>query len=243
MVNKDGPTPLYLQVKESILERVEQHNLRPHDRVPSERELSQEFGISRMTARQALSEMVREGWLYVSMGKGTYVAERKLDQGLETLTGFTDDMRRRGLTASSRILQAAIIPCSLRLAEVLKIQPESAIVILERLRLADQVPLALETAHIPHHLCPGLLQYDLTTSSLYEIFRTKYGFRLGKAKETLEATMANDRERELLGLAGPGPVLLIERVTCLEDGPVIEYVKSAYRGDRYKFHTVLQHGS
>ena len=241
-LNKKSSLPLYLQLKEILQSKIESSELKPHARLPSERELAEEFGISRMTVRQTLSELAHQGLVYAIVGKGTYVAEPKIDQNLQLLTSFTEDMRNRGLRASSRLLRADLIPASPKLADILHIQHRAEVVKLERLRLADNIPLCLETPHLPHHLCPDILQHDLESRSLYAILRNEYGLKLGEASQTIEAALANEREIELLHLHAPSPVLLIERKTLLDGGHVIEYVKSAYRGDRYKFYTTL-HGS
>jgi len=238
-LNKESPIPLYLQLKEILLGKIENCELKPHDRLPSERDLAKEFGISRMTVRQALNELAHEGRIYARVGKGTYVAEPKIDQNLQVLTSFTEDMHNRGLVPSAKLLEAGLIPASPKLATILHIQPGTEVVKLERLRLANDIPMALETAYLPHHLCPNILQYDLAARSLYEILRRQYKLRLAKAKQTIEAALANEREAELLNLSIPSPILLMERTTFLEEGQVIEYVKSAYRGDKYKFHVVL----
>lgn len=238
-LDKESPIPLYLQLKEILLDWIERGEFDPHDRLPSERELCNEFEISRVTVRQALNELAHERQIYSRVGKGTYVAEPKIDQNLQVLTSFTEDMHSRGLVASAKLLGADFIPASPKLAAILHIQPGAEVVKLERLRLADDIPMALETAHLPHHLCPNILQYDLATRSLYEILRTQYRLKLAKAKQTIEATLANEREAELLDLSMSSPILLMERTTFLEGGQVIEYVKSAYRGDKYKLHVVL----
>lgn len=237
--DRDGPVSLYVQLKRFILDQIENGDLQPSSRLPSERQLSEEFGVSRTTVRRALDDLAREGHIFTRVGRGTFVAERKIDQNLQVLTGFTQDMQERDLKASARILDSGLLQASAELAGALHIQEGAQVVRLKRLRIADGVPLAVESAHLPHHLCPGVLEHDLETGSLYEVLGNRYGLKLARAKQKIEAVLANEEEAQLLGLVRPSPVLLMERRTYLSSGDVIEYVKSAYRGDRYTFHVQL----
>ena len=240
VLNKESPVPLYLQVKEIFSHKIDSGELQPHDRLPSERELGEELGISRMTVRQALTQLTHDGRIYTIVGKGTYVAPPRIDQDLHQLTGFTQDMRIRGLTTSARVIEAALLPAPPDLAEALQIRPGAMMVKLERLRLADGIPLALATDYLPHHLCPDLLERDMATQSLYAVLRSHYGLKLARARQTVQAALANQREADLLGLSRPSAVLRMERTAFLNNDQVIVYAKTAYRGDRYIFHVVLR---
>ena len=232
--------PMFAQVKKAIGEAVSNGELQPHRRIPSERELATLFGVSRMTIRQALIEMIGEGSLYTRSGKGTYVAERKIEQPLQRLTSFTQDMAARGLRPSSRLIGADLLPAPIELAHALDIQPGSELVRIRRLRLADDQPLAIETSHLPHARCPGLLEHDLEGSSLYELLHDRYGLELASAKQTIEAASPTDEERQLLQVPPGVPVLRIHRFTATRDGMVCEFVQSAYRGDRYQLNVELR---
>jgi GntR family transcriptional regulator len=206
----------------------------------SERELGEKFKVSRMTVRQALTEMIREGILYTQVGKGTYVSESKIKQELQTLTGFSQDMAARGTVASGQMLEARVIPATLMLAAIFAVPMNTEIVLLSRLRLSDGIPLAIEEAHILHRVCPGILDYDFSKESLYNVLATRYNTILVRAEQTMEAGLATPEESELLKISSPSPVLRIERLSYNAQNTLVEYVKSAYRGDRYKFHTTLQ---
>lgn len=232
--------PIFSQVKTVIQAAVESGELQPHRRIPSERELSILFGVSRMTIRQALLEMIREGSLYTRTGKGTYLAERKIEQPLQRLTSFTQDMAARGLRPSSRLLGADLLPAPIELAHALAIPPGSELVRIRRLRLADGQHLAIETSHLPHARCPGLLEHDLEQHSLYELLHDRYGLELASAKQTIEAAAPTEEERKLLEMPAGVPVLRIHRFTSTRDGLVCEFVQSAYRGDRYQLNVDLR---
>jgi len=239
-LDRRGPTPIFEQVKAILEAAIAGGELRPHQRIPSERELSVSLGASRMTIRQALVEMMAEGTLYTRSGKGTYVAERKIEQPLQRLTSFTEDIVARGSRPSSRMLAQELLRAPLELAEALGVRAGAELVRIRRLRLADDHPLAIETSHLPHSLCPGILEFDLVSGSLYEILGKHYGIHLRSAKQTIEASEALPDERASLDLPKHVPVLRLHRLTFGDDGRVVEFVRAVYRGDRYQLHVELR---
>ncbi|MGQ9840921.1 MAG: GntR family transcriptional regulator [Anaerolineae bacterium] len=240
-LQREAPLPLYVQLKESLVTEIRSGRYRAHQRLPSERVLATQFNVSRMTVRQALVELARAGAIYTRVGKGTFVAGPKIDQQLHALSGFSQDVRARGGHPASRVLEARVIPASLEVAAALRIMPNAEVVVLARLRLADGVPLAIETAHLPLALVPDLLSHDFATESLYNVLETRYGLLLTQAEQTIEAALANTREIELLELTPPAAVLRMQRLTLADSVPV-EYVLSTYRGDCYKFRSTLRSG-
>ena len=239
-LRREAPTPLYLQLKNALVADIDAGQYKPNDRLMSERELGEKFKVSRMTVRQALTEMIRDGILYTQVGKGTYVSESKIKQELQTLTGFTQDMAARGTVASGQVLEARIIPATLTLAAIFSVPMNTEFVLLSRLRLSDSIPLAIEEAYIRHQVCPSILKYDFSKESLYNILATHFNTILVRAEQTMEASLATPKEAELLQITSPSPVLRIERLSYNEQNTLVEYVISVYRGDRYKFHTTLQ---
>lgn len=238
-LQRNHPLPLYSQLKDRLRADLVTGRLRPHQQLPSERELCARFRVSRMTVRQALLDLAREGLIYSRVGKGTFVSEPKIDQQLKTLSGFSQDMQARGSVPSSRVLEAKLERANQRLAQTLALSPGARVIVLSRVRLADGVPLAIETVRLPHALCPHLLRHDFARESLYAVLEHEYGYRLTCAQQTIEAALARPREATLLQLTLPAPVLVMERLTYTDQGVVIEYVHSIYRGDRYKFHSTL----
>lgn len=193
-----------------------------------------------MTLRHALLDLTAAGTLYTRTGKGTYVAERKIEQPLLRLSGFTQDMVARGMRPASRVLSKSLLPAPFELAQTLGIEPGSEIVELRRLRLADDHPVAIELAHLSHAVCPGLLDRDLSDVSLYDVLRSLYGITLGSARQTIEASQPVAEERLLLELPARVPVLRIHRLTSDSTGRVIEFVRAVYRGDRYQLNVELR---
>ena len=236
---KHTPIPLYYQIKTRLLQGIESGQLKVGERIPSERELTERYGVSRMTARQALVELESQGYLTRMQGKGTYVSIPKLDQPLLALTGFTEDMRRRGMTAGAQLLSAEEVPAGFPVGQALGIAVTDPVYRLSRLRLANGEPVALEISHIPAALCPGLLEVDLTEHSLYAILRDRFGLALEKATQSLEAITAPSHEARLLKVREGAAILLMERVARGRQGRAIEFVRSFYRGDRYRFTTEL----
>jgi GntR family transcriptional regulator len=239
-LQRHAPDPLYQQLKASLVAEIASGRYRSNQRLPSERELSTRFRVSRMTVRQAMLELARDGTVYTRVGKGTFVAAPKIDQQLRALTGFTQEVRSRGGQPASRVLEARVIPAAGDIAIALRLAPEARVILLARLRLADGVPLALETAHLPFALFPQLLRHDFARESLYDVLENEYKLALTQAEQTLEAALGGPREIELLELTPPAAVLRMQRLTLTTDGVPVEYVLSVYRGDRYKFHSALQ---
>lgn len=238
-LHRHHPIPLYQQLQATLRAQIESGKYHTHQRLPSERELSEHYSVSRMTVRQALDALNQAGLIYGKVGKGTFISEPKIDQQLVKLTGFSEEMQRRGQAPSSRVLQATTITATKDLASALQIEIKTRVFNLVRVRLANGAPLAIEHGFLPAHLCPDLLSHNFSSESLYDVLQNQYGWHLVRAQQTVEARLATDEELKLLELKRPAPILAMERVTLVEQGFPIEYVRSAYRGDRYKFNAHL----
>ncbi|GAB7388956.1 phosphonate metabolism transcriptional regulator PhnF [Bacillaceae bacterium] len=234
-IDKESPIPIYYQLKNFIKEQIENGIWKPGDMIPSERELSEEFAISRMTVRQAFNELVNEGLLYRKRGMGTFVAKPKVDQKLSKLTNFTSDMLSRGMKPGAKVLALNTIPATKKIAEKLNLREGDHVVELFRLRLADEEPMALERSFLPYAKVSPILEEELENKSLYELLRNRCNLHLVRAKQTIEISYCNPQDAALLEIAPDTPSLLIERITFTEDGQPVEYVRSYYRADRYKF--------
>lgn len=239
-IYRESPDPLYQQLKDSIVSDIQSGRYRPHQRLPSERELGAAYQISRMTVRKALLDLASEGLIYTRVGKGTFVAEPKIDQRLQGVTSFTQDVRGRGAAPASQVLEARITPAPHEVSAALHLPPGADVIVLARIRLADGEPLALETAFLPAALFPDLLRYDFAAESLYAVLERDYKLTLLQAEQTIEATLASQREIKLLKLTPPAAVLKMERLTQTTDGTLVEQVFSIYRADRYKFRSSLR---
>jgi GntR family transcriptional regulator len=236
---KTGPLPRYYQLKEIIRERIRSGEWAPGGLIPSERELCERYGISRMTARQSITELVNEGLLYREQGKGTYVGRPKIAQQLLRLTGFTEDMRARQQRPGAKVLAAEMWPADEPTAERLRVKIGQPVFRLRRLRLADAEPLALETSCISFIGCERLLDDDLERDSLYHLLEIAYDVPPLEAEQELEADFAAGDEARLLDVAVGTPVLRTRRLTLTRRHQPVEYAASVYRGDKYRFYTRL----
>jgi GntR family transcriptional regulator len=211
--------------------------------IPSERQLTGDLGVSRLTVRAALDDLVRDGYLERRHGSGTYVTEPKIAQPL-TLTSFSNDMRRRGMVPGNRTLELTTILAGARLAHKLAVSPDARIVRVKRLRLADSRPMAMEVLHVHEALVPGLTRSDFENHSFYDLLAERYGIVIASGTQSIEPTVTNEEESEVLGVPLHSPAFLFERTTVSESGRIVEFVRSIYRGDRYRLvaDLVLQRG-
>jgi GntR family transcriptional regulator len=206
--------------------------------IPSERQLSADLGVSRLTVRAALDDLAREGYLVRRRGSGTYVQQPKISQEL-TITSFSEDMRRRGMVPGSRTLSMTTILAGAQLGRFLQVSPSEPILVIKRLRLADGETMAIETLHLPQGLVPGLSAKDLT-GSFYALLQERYGIHIATGTQAIEPTVTNEEESAALGVPLHSPAFLFERTSVDERGRTVEFVHSVYRGDRYRIVTELQ---
>jgi GntR family transcriptional regulator len=224
------------ETRDRVLDLIDQ--LGVGDAIPSERLLSVRMGVSRLTLRAALDDLVREGYLIRRRGSGTFVSEPKIAQEL-TLTSFTEDMQRRGMRPESRTLELTVVPAGARLGRFLHVSPSEPIVVAKRLRLADRETMAIETLHVREALVPGLTSKDLEEQSFYELLGKQYGIVVVGGTQTIEPTVTNEEESEALGVPLHSPAFLFERFSRSDADGIVEYVHSIYRGDRYRLVTEL----
>ena len=239
-IYRNSPLPRYYQLKEIMRERVRAGEWKAGDLIPSERELGETYGISRMTARQATTDLVNEGLFYREQGKGTFVSQNKITQQLIRLTGFTEDIKARGQQPSTKVLSAQMCPADETTAERLRIEPGQLLFCLRRLRFADAQPLAIEFSQIYFKGCEKLLEEDLEHNSLYRILETKYGLPPMEADQELEAGLASNEEAQLLKIPAGSSLLFTRRTTYTDRNQPFEYAKAVYRGNKYTFYTHMK---
>src|SRR3954468_15619779 len=235
-IDPKSSVPKYFQLREILLDLIERE-LAPEDLVPSERELAAAHGLSRMTVRQTIDHLVSEGRLYRVQGRGTCVSKPKIDIPL-TLTSFTKDMRARGMEPGSRDLGAREVPASAPVARQLSVPLDTPLVVLERLRTANGIPMAVERSHIPSALVPGLLDRELSGVSLYDLLVEVYGIALDSGEQVIEAGIVDSSDARLLDISSGSAVLLLQR-TSSAGARAVEYAISTYRADRYQLRASL----
>lgn len=233
-LDKSSFTPLYFQIQSQLMQMIESGRLRVGDPLPSEEELSRIYGVSRMTSRQALQALKTQGLASRHKGRGTFVLQPKVEKDITHLSGFTAEMRALGLKASSKVLDAKILPAPADIASKLAIEIGAPAFQLNRLRLADSLPVAIEELWLSTAQFPGIEKLDFSRCSLYQTLRERYGIRVGSADEILEARSASKQEATLLDVAPRSSLLVISRTLVSVEGRPIETARSIYRGDRYR---------
>lgn len=207
--------------------------------VPSERELMEMFKVSRITAKKALDDLVKEGYLYRVQGKGTFVKNDRLNQDLVLITSCTDDIIRMGMKPSKKLLLAEVIPADQARRRRLQLCEGDKVFMVKRVYFADDDPLNLTTTYLPCKLFPGIEEHDFGVESIYHVLEEKYQTKITKATRTIEAVLAGDEVSQILGVDEGKPILLFRAVTYgLVNGKEvpIETFKSYYRTDKFKFY-------
>lgn len=230
---------MYFRIQQAMLEQIQQGLLKPGQQLPTETELAQSYQVSRITAKRALDELVRQGRAFRQQGRGTFVAQKRI-RDISGFGSFSEDIKSRGLAPGSRVLQFKEIEASAEVAERLHVPEGEHVYMLNRLRLADEEAVAVETAYLPCRLCEGLINDDLNNQSLYAILTEKYKIVPTWADAEIEARAATKEEAFLLNLKVGKPVLSARRVTFSENYDVIELVHSVYNGDRFTLFTGRQ---
>lgn len=226
----DPWTPHYRRIELALRERVAA--MRPGERLPSDADLCREFGVSRMTARQAMQRLAEDGLIERVPGRGSFAAERPTHRHADRLLAFSDEMRRLGRRPSSRLLERVVRRATADEATALRVHPGDEVVVVRRLRLGDGEPVAIETATLAGATAGAVLGADLETGSLHEALRAA-GVTLRRGHATITAEPAGRDDATLLGVA-PGEPLLVERRVIVDGrGRPVETTESRYPGDRY----------
>lgn len=233
-VNSRVPKPVFRQISNAIRRDIQTGALSPGDAIPSEREYAKKLGVSRMTVRSAINELVREGWLLRHPGRSTVVSPVKLTKSATGFMSFSEDMRSRGMKASSRVLHCREEVADATIAAQLGLSAGAQVIFIKRVRLANGEPMALERAYLPQARFADIVKHDLTRQSLYEVMEREFACRPTHADETIEAVRLDVSDARLLGVPKGSPALLACRITRDECGEIIEAVKTLYRGDRYR---------
>jgi len=207
--------------------------LGPGALLPSERMLAERYAVARMTVRKELDRLVVEGAAYRVQGRGTFVAEPRIVYA-DALKGFSEDTEARGMTPGASVIVQEVVSADETLGAALERPPGSPVVLIHRVRTADEEPMALEWSYLPSEDFPGLERARLRNGSLYALLRARYGVTLDLATQRVSAVALSAAEARLLGAAEGQPAFHFRRVTRRQSGRVVEYARSLYRGDRYE---------
>lgn len=222
---------LHVQLKENLIDAIAAGEYQPGDKLPSQRDLCRQFKMSHMTVRRAINELTQEGVIYAIPGKGIYVSPTSRTVEYDSLQGLEQKLERYGMRPSTEILRAEITTASTMMAQTLKMPPAAPLVYLHRLRLADGRPHALTTSHLPHQLCPGILDEDLINHSLFATLREVYGLKLAGSVNLVSAVLADEETAALLQVSPGAPLLVREQITYLDNGKPIEFSRTWMVGE------------
>lgn len=231
-----GPIPLHHQVFRDLSAALDGNEWKPGERMPTERDLAERYGCSLITVRHALGELVREGRIERTRGRGTFVLQPRIERDIAGSMSFAEEMERRGLDAATRLVTSRIEPAGNALAGLLGLEADAPVAYLERVRLGGGEPLILEQARLPAERFPGLLAFDFEHRSLYDILAERYGTRVVRARESVEPVSLRAREAKLLGVSNRSLALLIDGVAFAADGSPVESARSYVRGDRTRYY-------
>ncbi len=229
--------PLYVQIAESLFDRIESGDLKPGQRLSAERKLSETLKVNRMTLRQALHTLEAQGLLVRRQGDGTYVAESKIERQAGKLVPFTKSMQKRGYTPGAKVITLEQRLAESAVAKELNLHVSTPVYFVHRVRLIKQEPVMLENFYLPVARFPGLERFDLAKRSVYEILETEYGVTISRARQSLEPTVATEYEAGILKIKIGAPLMLEIRLAFDKDDRPVEYGHDFYRGDRFRFVT------
>ncbi|MCI1902813.1 MAG: GntR family transcriptional regulator [Enterococcaceae bacterium] len=227
--------PIYIQIHDQLKKQIAAGIYKIGDRLPSERELSVQFGVSRMTLRQAVQLLADEGILERKVGSGTYIANKKVQEKMSGVTSFTEIMKAQGKHPSSRTLSYYTTLPSSSEQEELQLAPDETILKMERIRYADNVPICFEVASLPAALVQGFTKHEITTS-LYHTLETKGKQEIKHAEQTITAQLASEQTADYLRVKRGDAILKLRQVSYLNNGKPFEYVRTQYAGNRFEFY-------
>ncbi|MGC4018142.1 MAG: GntR family transcriptional regulator [Muricomes sp.] len=242
-INKSVPIPLYFQLKELILAEIKEGNYRSGDLIPTEKDISDAFQISRTTVRQAITELVQEGWLYRVKSKGTFVSQPKISQEyIRKIESFNDQMYRMGVVPSTEVLELKKMKATEAgdsVVKALELTEDDSVIFLYRKRMANGEPIVTTKTYLPFIECEFLMSHDLRTEQLYTILSEKEESRIFRIERTVEAIEAKTEDVNLLEIKRGKPIQYFVSIGYNAYGKPIEYTLSRYRGDRSKFEVTV----
>lgn len=242
LLKNNEPTPLYIQLKEILRQQIEEGKFKSDHPIPSERSLCGKYNISRITVRQAISEMINEGMLYRKQGKGTFVARRKVNQGLTRIVNFTRTVLDLGMKPSTKVISNEIIPADIQMVKTLEIPITSQILKLSLLGMGNDEPLVLYESYFPLALGRKMAEKaakkekEGASFSTYDLYGDLRSVFPGMVNQTFEAITADDHLTSLMNVKKGAAIFMITSVFMTMDHRPLEFRRAMYRGDRYKFH-------
>jgi GntR family transcriptional regulator len=232
--------PLYTRIQEYIAELILSGKLAPDAKIQSERDFSEDLGVSRMTVRRAITELVNEGLLERKHGSGTYVSKPKLTYEASELANYTEAMQKRNIATSSQLLEFGQVVASKRLGEYLGLPIGDPVYRISILRLANRVPVVLERVFVSCARCPGLEEWNLEKSSIHDLLTDVYQITPGRISQTVEAVVAADTVAQQLRVDDGFPLLMLSRITFGSSQEPVVFSQDFLRGDYARIHADAQ---
>ncbi len=233
-IKKGTGEAAYRQIEQALSRAILDGELKEGEQLPSEVELAHRLGLSRMTVNKALTALSRRGLIWRSRGKGSYVTPQKLHQGFFKVTSFNRYISSLGMVPSTRVLESTVQPATREIATALDLREGARVIKVRRLRLADGIPLMLETRYLNYSLCRPVLEEDLGTGSIHDILIKKLNLPLTRVKQFLEVRRIGEKNAALLGIEPGACCFYMIRTTYTHERP-ITWVHYLYRSDRYRF--------
>ncbi|HTJ98190.1 MAG TPA: GntR family transcriptional regulator [Bordetella sp.] len=240
MSNLPSGTPLYALVETALAADIAAGDLPVGSQLASEDALMSRFAVSRTTVRKAVENLVFRGLVEIRRGKGTFVRNSRIDQQLTELSGFVEDMLALGRHPTARLLDKRVVTATTSVACQLALPEDTRVYRIERVRLADGVPLSLDETYLPLEIGEKIVRHDLEAEPIFALLEDKYDLPLIESKYQLEATIADARVAQALDIAVGAPIFLIERTSYCAGPTPIDYEKLYYRGDLIRFSTLLR---
>lgn len=238
-IDKNSPVPIYYQISSFFAEEIKKGNILPEERLLSESEIANALNISRMTARQAINELVKSGLVYRVKGKGTFVSKPRIERQHQKLRGFFEDMRAKNLSPNAQVLSLCETNPTVEIQRALNISFEDKCFKMERIKFTNDEPIAVETMYIIKKYCPNLLDYYQGTGRLFEILENNFNLEIDHAEEKVRAAKATKRQAQYLGMPTGSLLLQINRIIYLTNSQPITFVNTLFNNDRYSYHTIL----
>jgi len=231
-ISRNNQISLYVQLKVAIRDMV-LTQLEPGDKIPTEYELSNHYNVSRITVRQAIATLVSEGLLYRERGRGTFVAPRKVQEDLNVLKSFEEEMEEKGFKTSAKVLDYEEIPVNEMLKNKLHVHDGDKIFKIKRLIYVNKSPVTYQVSYIPQKICPDLFHKDLT-QTLFKIIEKEYNYEIKGCIDTIECIKADQRRAVLLRGTKGDPILFVERLIYADTKVPVIFSRTFYKSDQVK---------
>ena len=234
MLDRNGPMPLHQQLEEILRACIADGQWSADAPIPSENELSKEYGLSRMTVRAVITNLVRDGLLYRVQGKGTFIVPTKISTRSPAYLGIREQLEEQGYSTATKLVEFSRITPTGKIQKILGLKEEEPVIYIRRARYVDGSPISIHTSYIPDHCCPTMKSDDLETVQLCKILENDFGLKPDFVHETLEACPAREDQALFLHIKKNHPLLVLDQLLRTKEDEIYEYTQIVFRGDKMK---------